>query len=260
MSAETRLAEIADFPVPEAKQAVAVDGDHFYAVGDREIAKYTKEGEPVAKAESPPGLIHLDSAVVVDGRIYCAHSNYDLVPMTSSIEIWDAKSLKHVASHSFGILLGSLTWLDRHGGSWWATFANYDRPGRRPDGSSTDVPYGGKRNTTLVELDADWRVVASWIFPEALLARFGEMSNSGGSWGPDGKLYLTGHDAAELYKVRIPKAGSVVELEEIVPAPIRGQGIAWDRSRPGVLYGIRRAGKQEHASGRPNRVVVLEVE
>ena len=31
------------------------------------------------------------------------------------------------------------------------------------------------------------------------------MSNSGGSWGPDGFLYLTGHDPAEIYKMRLPK-------------------------------------------------------
>ncbi|NIR39319.1 MAG: hypothetical protein GWO22_26155, partial [Actinobacteria bacterium] len=52
--------------------------------------------------------------MVLDGKIYCAHSNYRYFPMTSSIEVWDADTLEHIGSHSIGIRLGSLTWLDKH--------------------------------------------------------------------------------------------------------------------------------------------------
>jgi hypothetical protein len=58
--------------------------------------------------------------------------------------------------------------------------------------------------------------------------------------GSDGFLYLTGHNPAEVYKMRLPKAGSILELVETIPANISGQGIAWDRSDRGVLYGIIR--------------------
>ena len=54
----------------------------------------------------------------------------------------------------------------------------------------------------------------------------------------------------------LPDAGTVLRLVEIVPLNIRGQGIAWDRSQPGVLYGIIRATAQEHAAGVGNRVTV----
>ena len=47
--------------------------------------------------------------------------------MTSSVEIWDAATMQHVGSHSFGIMWGSNTWIDRHDGAWWVTFANYSR-------------------------------------------------------------------------------------------------------------------------------------
>jgi len=70
------------------------------------------------------------------------------------------------------------------------------------------------------------------------------MSNSGGSWGPDGYLYCTGHDRSEVYAVKIPDKGSVLELVETVPLPILGQGIAWDRSRSGFIYGIRKKDRQ----------------
>jgi hypothetical protein len=48
--------------------------------------------------------------------------------MASSVEVFDARTLQHLESHSFGVDRGSLTWIDRApDGSWWAGFANYDR-------------------------------------------------------------------------------------------------------------------------------------
>ena len=254
------LTQIGELDIPEANQGVGVDADYFYAVDDRTIAKYTKTGNLVAKWEGPATgpIIHLDSATVIDGKIYASHSNYRFFPMTSSIEVWDAKTMKHIGSHSMGIRLGSLTWLDKHDGHWWGTFANYDRTGRNPDGTNSTLPYGGKINTTVVKFDRDWQVKEAWILPLDLLNRFADMSNSGGSWGPDGSLYLTGHDPAEVYKIRFPEAGSVLEVAQVIPANIRGQGIAWDHSNPGVLYGIIRATSAELAAGGSHKVVVFQ--
>ena len=257
-TAQTAFAQVAQYSIPEANQGVGVDARHFYAVDDTVIAKYRKDGSFVAKKDyASIGIIHLDSASVVDGKIYCSHSNYRYFPMTSSIEVFDAETLDHLGSHSIGIRLGSLTWLDKHEGHWWGTFANYDRTGRLPDGTNTDLPYGVKYNTTLVKFDRNWQVLEGWIFPVELLERFEQMSNSGGSWGPDGKLYLTGHDPAEVYKIRFPRAGSILEIEEVIPANIRGQGIAWDRSEPGTLYGIIRATSVEESQGITHKVVVF---
>jgi hypothetical protein len=134
--------------------------------------------------------------------------------------------------------------------------------GRLPDGTNTEVPYalyyGGNINTTLVKFDKNWQVMESWIFPWELLEKFEDMSNSGGSWGPDGNLYVTGHDLAEIYKIRIPEAGSILEVAETIPLNIRGQGIAWDHSEPGILYGIIRATDEEEELGLTNRVVVFD--
>jgi hypothetical protein len=257
--AQTQLTQTAIFNIPEANQGVGVDNDFFYAIDNRTIAKYTKGGQLVSKwqgaADGP--IVHLDSAAVVDGKIYCAHSNYRTFPMTSSIEVWDAQTLEHIGSHSLGIRYGSLTWLDKQDGVWWGTFANYDKTGQLPDGSDTTTPYGGKINTLVAKFDKDWQVVESWILPKALLDRFADMSNSGGSWGPDGALYLTGHDPAEVYRMRFPEAGSVLEVDQIIPANIRGQGIAWDRSQNAVLYGIIRATSAEASQGLTHRVVVF---
>ena len=255
--AASAFEKVAEFNVPEANQAVGVDERHFYAVDNQAIAEYDKAtGRLVRKWEGPRDgpIIHLDSAMIRDGKLYAAHSNYPGWPMTSSVEIFDTATLEHVGSHSFGTRWGSLTWVDWHEGHWWMTFANYDQkigPGQ--------TPYGGKANTVVIEMTEAFEPLQSWTLPKDVLDRFEDMSNSGGSWGPDGFLYLSGHDPAEVYKMMVPKTGSVLQLVEILPLNIRGQGIAWDRSEPGVIYGILRATALERAAGTGNRVTVSRV-
>jgi len=223
---------------PEARQAVAVDEGFYYVIGHHIIGKYDREtNRRVALWEGPEGgaIHHLNSGVIVDGRLYCAHSNYPGIPMTSSVEIWDAETLEHVASHSFGAVGGSLTWIDRHDGFWWAGFAQYTgekaEPGRDPSW------------TQVVQLDERWQRLQGWVFPPDLVEKFRPMSNSGASWGPDGLLYCTGHDNHEVYAMRLPQLGSTLELVKVVPVASFGQGIAWDRT-PGTgraLWGIVKA-------------------
>lgn len=228
-----KFVKVKELNAPEARQGIAVDANYIYVVGTQEIGKYDKEsGELVAswKGEENGLFIHLDSGVIVDGLLYCSHSNYPQVPMTSSVEIWDAETLEHVESHSFGIQWGSCTWIDKYDGFWWAGFANY---GKWKEQAGTD-----ERWTTVVKFDDQWRMIEAWVFPKEVSDKFIPMSNSGGSWGPDGLLYCTGHDGAEVYTMKLPKAGSILELVEILPIKIFGQGIAWDHSDPLNLYGI----------------------
>ncbi len=238
---------IGKFSAPDARQGVAVDKSHFYAVDSYRITKHSKiDGSPVAQwdgVEYGKVIFHLDSGVVLNNRLYASHSNYGLRPMTSSIEVWDTMTMEHVGSYSFGIERGSFTWLDRYGGHWWGAFANYDRV---QDGDSE--PYGETRNTQVVKMDNKFKVVESWIIPDHILERIKPMSNSGGSWGPDGYLYLTGHDHGELYVMQLPDAGSVLHhaATVIVPNALQGQGIAWDRSAKGprILWGISKSKRE----------------
>lgn len=227
------------FPAEEAHQAVAVDHTFFYAIDNRAIGKYEKAtGRRVASWRQDEGgpIVHLNSGVVVGDRLYCAHSNFPGMPMVSSVEVWDTRTLEHVASHSFGVFAGSGTWLDRHGDAWWMTFAHYAGTGGEPG--------KGPEWTTLVRLDDSWQPREAWVFPPDVVARFDPYSSSGGAWGPDGRLYVTGHDRPEAYVLQLPEAGSVLTLVEVLPVPIPGQGIAWDRTVPGHLYGIDR-GRRE---------------
>ncbi|MGL4232552.1 MAG: cycloisomerase [Casimicrobium sp.] len=245
--ATREFAEVAKFTIDEARQGVGVDKEFFYAVTNQAIGKYNKKtGAAAGKFTMPKDgpIIHFDSAAVIDGKIVLSHSNYPQEPMTSSIEIIDAATMKHLSSHSFGIRWGSMTWVDRHEGAWWATFGNYSRVF-----GTSQRPYGNSYWTTLVKFNDQWQEQQAWIYPTEVIKRSEPMSISGGSWGPDGLLYVTGHDHPEVYALRIPKMGSILEHVETIPMPlIAGQGIAWDRSESGVLWGIHRANKQVIAS------------
>jgi hypothetical protein len=221
---------VAEFEVANARQGVAVDRDYFYAVTNFAISKHDKaSGELVASwegaAEGDP-LIHMDSLVALDGRLIASHSNYSIMPMTSSVEIWNSDDMTHVDTHSFGINRGSLTWLDWHNGQWWGGFANYDKIQK-----GQTEPYGTTNRTQVVRFDEDFVVLEAWTLPLEILDRMRPMSNSGGSWGADGYLYLTGHDHGELYVMEIPEFGSELHWVATVNVPtMEGQGIAWDRS------------------------------
>lgn len=228
-----------EIPATEARQGVAVDAAHVYAIDNRTVAKYDKlSGAQVARWEATDAipLTHLNSGVVWEGRLYCAHSNYPQLPMTSSLEIFDTATLEHVDTHSFGIRYGSLTWMDRHAGFWWGCFAHYDKRG--------GYPHKDHTYTTVVKFDDSWHELEAWVLPEAMLAAAHPYSSSGGSWGPDGRLYCTGHDHAKLYVLALPEGGSTLRLVETVVFPIEGQAIAFDRSGTGWLYGVNRDEKK----------------
>ena len=237
--------EVRRIRAPEARQGVAADSGFLYAIDNRRIGKYDKRtGARVGGWEDPPGgrIKHLDGGVVIEGRLYAAHSNYPELPMTSSIEVWDAATLRHVESHSFGVHAGSATWVDRRDGAWWVVFANYETTG--------GLPGRGVEWTVLERYDDQWRRTGGWTLPAALVARIRPYSNSGGVWAPDGSLYLTGHDRREMYVVRLPAAGSELEWVETVRGITPGQGIALDPARPRTLYGIERASTE---------IVVMEI-
>ena len=226
---------------PEATQGVAVDARHFYAVANSRIAKYDKAtGRKLAewvgdRARFP----HINSCEIIGRELVCANSNFPETPMTSSVEVFDPSKMVHLRTVSLGQQVGSLTWVDRKDGVWWAAFANYDGKGGEPG--------RGHQYTQLVQFDDQWRRLQGWSFPLSVTERFRPMSSSGGGFGPDGRLYVTGHDHPELYVLELSKGGSKLDHVATIAAAIEGQAVTFDRSEPGVLYGI----------SRPNREVVV---
>ncbi|PAW73349.1 MAG: hypothetical protein B9S35_07210 [Opitutia bacterium Tous-C5TDCM] len=222
-----------------ANQGVAVDGKHFYGIGNYVVGKYDKvTGERVAEWVGLRGgaTVHLNGGLIQDGQLVLAHSNFPQLPMASSLEYFDPASVRPVKSVSLGIRHGSLTWAEKKDGFWWACFAHYNDQGTAP---GTD-----NRSTMVGKFDENWQLLESWLFPPQVVASWGKSSCSGGSWGDDGLLYTTGHDASELYVLRLPKMGVTLEYVTMIKVPFEGQSWAWDRTDRRVIYGIiRRTGE-----------------
>jgi hypothetical protein len=234
-------AELARWDVPEANQGVAVDRQHFYGIGNRVLVKHRKsDGKQVAKWEGmrDGAIIHYNAGYVEGTRLVLAHSNFPQLPMASSLETYDTRSLQPIASQSLGIRLGSLTWAVRHRGHWWACFANYNDAGT--------TPGFDQRWTYMGQFDDRWQLLQSWLFPPQFVTTWGVSSCSCGDWGDDGLLYVTGHDAPELHALRLPRQGVTLEHVAVINVPFEGQGWAWDRSAGNrrVIYGISRARRQ----------------
>lgn len=226
--------ELKRFPAQEAHQAVAVDKDSVYAISSRSIARYRKADGSQLKSWTGPKdshIKHLNSGVVIDGKLYCAHSNWPASPLKNTLEIFDAQSLTHQETRQFPDTVGAINWIDRRGGKWWIAFAFYGK-------------LDNVRQTRVVRYNDDWQPEVIYTFPDSVLKRFLPNSNSGGGWGPDGRLYTTGHDHGELYVLELPESGTMLKHITTLPAPITGQGIAWDPTSPGTLYGINRRQKQ----------------
>ena len=236
---------VARFPAPEANQGVAVGPDRFYAIDNSAIAAYDKRSGRRLNAwkGDPAQFPHLNSCAVVRADLVCASSNYPAVPMSSSVEIFDAATLRHKASRSLGPGTGSLTWIARAPDGWWAGFANYDGRGGEPGRDH--------RATTLARLDDAFRRTAAWLFPPTVLAAFKPYSNSGGDWNSDGFLYVTGHDRREVYRLTLPKAGSTLVHAGTVAIATGGQAIAFDPSRAGLLWSIDRSRREVVATQLP---------
>jgi len=240
--------EIARWDIPEANQGVAVDAEHFYGIGNRVLVKHRKaDGVRVSQWSGPRNgpIFHYNAGYVDGTKLILAHSNFPQLPMASSLEIHDTRSLQPIATHSMGIRLGSLTWAVRHKGSWWACFANYNDSGT--------TPGFDQRWTYVGQFNDQWQMLQSWIFPPEVVATWGVSSCSGGDWGNDGLLYVTGHDAAELHVLRLPKQGVALQHVTTIDVPFEGQGWAWDRSAGNkrVIYGISRAKRQIIAASIP---------
>lgn len=224
-SVEGKLGEQAimrRIPAEEATQGVANDRRFLYAIQNSMIGKYDRaSGLRVGQWRGDPKVfIHINSCQVRGSELVCAMSDYPNLPMWSSVEWFDTKTMRHIRSHSFGPGRGSLTWIDWHQGSWWACFANYD-------GDGGEAPRD-HRATVLVHMDEDFVAREQWLFPEDVLDRFGHHSASGGKWGRDGHLYVTGHDRPELYVLSLPEAGGRLLHINTYPLPTRGQAFDWD--------------------------------
>jgi hypothetical protein len=223
------------YEAPEATQGVAADARHFYPVDNSVLAKYEiASGRRVSRWEGPRDLLrHMNSCLVRDERIWCANSNYPLTPMGSSVEVFDAARLEPLQTHSLGMMdEGSLTWLDRYREGWIAGFAHYDESG--------GLAFKDHTFSSVVIFDGGWRRMGGWLFPPAVIDRMSPHAASGGAIGPDGWLYLLGHDRPEMYVVGMPPMGPAMIHVATIDLEAEGQAFSWAQDGTRTIYAIDR--------------------
>ena len=227
-----QYSETGTLGAPQAHQAAAADRKFIYAITNNVVAKYSRKTRQQL-AVSVGKALHLNSGYLYRGSLLCAHSNFPRIPEHSQIKVLDTNSMQLTTFHDFGDYGGSLTWVVRVGNRWLCNFAKYDK---------------SNGDTFLAEFDRNWTETRRWTYPQAMVAQLGKYSLSGGLFHQQ-RLLVTGHDAQELYYLRIPQTGTVLEYIGKSPVPFTGQGFAVDPIGGG-LVGISRA---EH------RVIFLNV-
>lgn len=210
----------------DATQAACADEKFVYAVSNTRVVKYDRAtGKEIAKSEGE--AFHLNSGLIHDGKVCCAHSFYPKKPDDSDIRVCDPATMKLTILHAFKNPPGSLTWALPKGKEWWCCFAHYGATNGQ---------------TVLVRYDQDWKELGRWTFPPKLVEDWERSSLSGGIW--DGETLLaTGHDKKVIYRLRVPAKGEVIEWLATYDSPFPGQGIASD-PKTGGLVGIHRGEKK----------------
>ena len=221
---------------PEAGQGVAVDEAYFYALDNTVIGKYRRtDGALIARFAAPHnGLIrHMNSCYARAGRLWCANSNYSQVPHGSSVEVFDTETMTHADSHSLGLTEeGSLTWFDEWKDGWIAGFAHYSGKG--------GVPFKDSAYSSIVTYDTDWRRTGGWLIPESAIARMAPYAASGGALGPDGLLYMLGHDRPEMYVMARPVMGPTLIHVATIALDAPGQAFSFVPGTARQVFAIDR--------------------
>ena len=127
---------------------------------------------------------------------------------------------------------GSLTWLDRYRNGWMAGFAHYDATG--------GVPFKNHRFSSVVTYDHEWRRTGGWLFPPTILEQMAPHAASGGAIGPDGWLYLLGHDRPEMYVVARPPMGPVLIHVATIDLEAEGQAFSWAQDGSRTVFTVDR--------------------
>lgn len=227
-------------PAPEARQGVAVSADHLYAVGNSVIAKYDRGSAEKLKEWRGPkgGLIgHLNSCFVSEELLWCANSNHPRLPFANSVEVFDAGTLAHERSIPLGIMdEGSLVWFDAVEEGWLVGLAQYN--------DETGLSFKDNSFSGVFLFDSAWRRLGGWALPPEIVARMAPQAASGGAIGPDGLLYLMGHDKPEMYVLARPPMGPYLLHVATISIDAEGQAFDFDESKPGEICAISRPARE----------------
>lgn len=87
-------------------------------------------------------------------------------------------------------------------------------------------------------------VTGGWMFPSTVTERMAPYATSGGAIGPDGLLYVMGHDRPEMYVLGKPKIGPTLLHIATIRIDAEGQAFSWSSTGQRIVAVIdRRLGR-----------------
>lgn len=110
---------------------------------------------------------------------------------------------------------------------------------RRHSASNVTTLDNVRWHTHWVVLVKDTRV-GGWLFPPEVLDRMAPHAASGGAIGPDGWLYLLGHDRPEMYVVARPRMGPVLVHIATIDLEAEGQAFSWAKDASRTVFTVDR--------------------
>ncbi len=199
------LQEINRYSVDHADQGVAVDYQYVYPISNQQVSKYDKlTGKKIDQWIG--NVEHLNGGIIKNNKLFLTENT------SNQIIILDPNTMKTFGKINISIN-GSLNWIDYYQNTWWGINAHYRK---------------NLDQTRLINFDQNWKSVQEWKLPNTVLERLKPFSISGGAFGPQGYLYLTGHDKKEIYVLGVPTEGNELQLIKILETTFPGQGISWD--------------------------------
>ena len=125
-----------------------------------------------------------------------------------------------------------ITWFDKYRSGFITGVAHYD--------GGNGAGFNDHRYSSVVTFDAEWRRTGGWLFPATVVERMAPDAASGGAIGPDGFLYLQGHDRPEMYVVGRPQMGPVLIHVATIDLEAEGQALSWAQDGTRTIYAIDR--------------------
>jgi len=227
-------------------QSIAVGEDVFYAIQPTHITQYSLTTGAVLHEVDLIGhtrIKSLQGGVVVRNRLYVTNHNPEtLGSKQNTIEVFDA-TLKYIYHINVTGNTGKLTWVDYYDDKWWGGFAHDDamvantvmvefyHP--RPDLSSTP------EDKDLVQ----WHIRNRWFLPAIVYENMRPYSNYGGSFGPDGKMYMTGNKSNKVYVLDFYRSTPMLSLDHVKETELNGNGLTWHRGKKILMVTNSDSGK-----------------
>ncbi len=219
-----RAGIVKTFKVKEAKQGVAIDAKHFYAISNSHIGKYKrKTGEKVLSKSMP--FKHLNGGKMIDGDLVVVNNPTGKSARSNALVWLDPTTLNVIDILQLPQIRGSLTWADWAWNKWWVCDAWYGKDAKK---------------TTIYCFNEDWILEGYWRLPKQVIEEISPYSLSGGEWFGEW-LCVSGHDKPEMYVLELPTDKIHAKLLKTVPVCFDGQGFSFDRGKKHTyVWGIRR--------------------